>query len=141
MRVLLGLDGGTLEFLNSLRSRFSPDCETKCDQTFFILLDHLPIAHAHRYPKILRKIVDRHVPFHLGSVIPFQQFEGYKNGRYKPPGATLKTYPTAQLSKICSELLEALNGLPGIEKIRVRDVMYTVFSRPQLRRLEKRQNR
>jgi hypothetical protein len=132
MQLFLGLGDLSQELLNPLRPRFAPDCPTNpWEGVNFIFLDNLPIKHAERYPKMLRKIVDRQVAFPLGYANPFEQFEKYEDGKHFPPGVTLKTRPTTQISKICSELLRALQGLPGIERIKSRELMYCPFSRPQ----------
>ena len=89
------------------------------------------MKHAERYPNIIRKIVDRQVAFPLGYATPFEQFEKYKDGKHFPPRVTLKTRLTTQVSTIYSELLGALQGLPGIERIKSRELMYCPFSRPQ----------
>jgi hypothetical protein len=132
MQLLLGLGDASQELLNSLRPRFAPDCPTNSwEGVKFILLDNLPIKHAERYPKIIRNIVDRQVAFHLDYATPFEQFEKYEDGKHFPPGVALKARPTTQVSKIRSELLGALQGLPGIEGIKSRELLYCPFSRPQ----------
>jgi hypothetical protein len=132
MRLLLGFDNATGEFLDSLRSRFAPDCPYhSSDGDMFIILDSLPLKHAERYPSTIRKIAKRQVAFPLGRVAMFEQREIYQNGRYKPPGVALQTYLTPEIWRIRSEMLQALQGLPGTEMVQSRERLSCPFSRPQ----------
>jgi hypothetical protein len=143
MRLLLGLEDASGELLNSLRSRFAPDCPYhSLDGDRFIILDNLPLKHAERYPGIIRKVANRQVAFPLGNVTTFEQREIYQNGRYKPPGVALQAYLTPEILRIRSETLQALQGLPGIEIVQSREKLSAPSLGPKLlRRLENQRRR
>jgi hypothetical protein len=51
--------------------------------------------------------------------------------RYQPPGVALQAYLTPEILRIRSEMLQALQSLPGIERIKSREQLSWPFSRAQ----------